>query len=250
MDIRPDLLAEVSHLVDVRNLHRKKGVAGIFDQLRGFQAGHQYRRLDQIERAVEGAKHILGAFALGTHHHTVGTHEITDRGALAKKFRVGRDVEIGVRACRPDDGLDLAAGADGDCRFGDDHRVAGQVPSQFTRRIEDIGQVGMTVTATRRRPDSDENRIRFRDHRTKLGGEMKPVCRHIARDKVLKPGLIDRHDAGLDADNLIGILVDAGDVEPEFGKAGPRYKTDIPRSDDRQLHLVLPRSVKGLPYRP
>ena len=61
-------------------------------------AGEEDRRLDQIERPVELAHHLARALGLGADDDPVGAHEIVDRRAFAQEFRVGGDVELGLRA--------------------------------------------------------------------------------------------------------------------------------------------------------
>ena len=93
-----DLLAQVGHLVDERDLHRQERVGGIFGQFRRLDAGEHDRRLDQVQRAVQPAQHLPRALGLGADHHAVRAHEIADRVALAQELRVGGDVELQIRA--------------------------------------------------------------------------------------------------------------------------------------------------------
>ncbi len=53
LNIRPDLFAQIGHLVDEGNLHRKKRVGSIFDQFGGASRGKKKRRLVEVERTVD-----------------------------------------------------------------------------------------------------------------------------------------------------------------------------------------------------
>ena len=77
----------------------------------------------------------------------------------------------------------------------------------------------MTIAAARRRPDRDEHRIRLA-HGGKLGGEGKPAMLRIGGDEIGKTRLVNRNDAALERRDLVGVLVDTGDVMAEIGKAG------------------------------
>ena len=113
LNIGAQRLAQIGDLVDEGYLGREKGVGRVFDQLGGLYVGEQHRRLDQIERPVELAHDGPRPLAVGADHHSVGTHEIVDRRALAQKLRVGGNVKAvvgqGARAgsrrprarCRP-----------------------------------------------------------------------------------------------------------------------------------------------------
>ena len=42
------------------------------------------------------------------------------------------------------------------------------------------------------------------------------------------------------------VVIDAEDVEAEFGKAGAENETDIAGTDHRDLHALTPRSISRL----
>jgi len=58
---------------------------------------HQ-RRLVERQRPVDIAEHLSRALVRGADHDPVREFEIADRGALAQKFRIGGNDEIGRRA--------------------------------------------------------------------------------------------------------------------------------------------------------
>ena len=88
MNVGADLFTEIGDLVDKGDLGRQEGVAGVFDQLGGFQTGEHDRRFDQKQRAVKFAHDRARAFAVGADDHPIGAHKIANRRALAQKFGV------------------------------------------------------------------------------------------------------------------------------------------------------------------
>ena len=166
-----DLLAQIGHFVDERDLHRQERVGGILGQFRRLDAGEHDRRLDQIQRAVQPAHHLPRAFGLGADHHAIGAHEVADRIALAQEFGVGGDVEIKIRARRADDLRDAPAGADGHGGFRHDHGVAGQRAGDLFGGGVDVAQVGVAVAAARRRADGDEHRLHVAQGGAQVAGE-------------------------------------------------------------------------------
>src|SRR5262249_10609839 len=124
--VRTDRLTDIGNLIDEGDLRRQKRIGRVFDQFSGLKAGEENGRLDQIERPVELAHYLPSAFALGADDNAVGAHEVVDGRALAQEFRIGYDIEFGPRVGLSDDARNLAPGADGHGRLGDDHGVARQ----------------------------------------------------------------------------------------------------------------------------
>ena len=153
--------------------------------------------------------------------------EVADRRAFAQEFRIGDDGELRVRPRLADDALDLVAGADRHGRFRHDDGEMRQRLRDLARGVMDVGEIGMSVAAARRRADRDEDGIGLADRALQIGGERQPVLRGIARDQLLQAGLVDRHLALAQARDLAGVLVDADDAMSEIGKAGPRDEADI-----------------------
>src|SRR3546814_15830059 len=59
------LLAEIRDFVDEGDLHREKGVGGIFDEFGGPAGGEEQRRAVEVERTIERRHHRAGLFAGG-----------------------------------------------------------------------------------------------------------------------------------------------------------------------------------------
>ena len=162
--------------------------------------------------------------------------EILDRRALAQELRIGDDRDIGVGPRLADDALDLVAGADRHGRLGDDDGEAVERRGDLARRGVDVGQVGVAVAAPRRRADRDEDRVGLGHRALQIGGEAQPPRAHVGGDQIVEAGLVDRHLAALQRRDLAGVLVDAGDVVAEIGKAGPGNEADIAGADHRDAH--------------
>ena len=58
----------------------------------------------------------------------------------------------------------------------------------------------------------------------------------VACDQVVEPRLVDRHLAALERGDLACVLVDAGDLVAEVGKAGPGNEADIAGADHGNAH--------------
>ena len=68
--------------------------------------------------------------------------------------------------------------------------------------------------------------------------KLKPPGLHVGGDQIVEARLVDRHLAALQRRDLAGVLVDAGDVMAEIGKAGPGNEADIAGADHRDAHEV------------
>ena len=170
--------------------------------------------------------------------------EILDGGALAQEFRVGHDLDGRVRTPLAQDAFDLVAGTDRDRRFGHHHGRAGENRRDLAHRVVDEAQIGMTVAAARRRTHRDEHgfgigrALRFR-------GEFEPALAEVRFDEVGKARLEDRNLAAVERGDAAGILVDAGHLMTEIGKAGAGDEPDIASPDHGHAHEKL-RSSSGL----
>ena len=162
--------------------------------------------------------------------------EVLDGGAFAQELRIGHDGEIGIRADLTDDALDLVAGADRHGRLGDDDRVAVELARDLARRLVDVGQIGMTVAAPRRRADGNEDGIRRPHRRRRIGLEKQTRLLRILRDQIVEAGFENRDHAVSQRADLAGVLVDACDHMAEIGEACAGHQSDIARPDHRNAH--------------
>ena len=98
----------------------------------------------------------------------------------------------------------------------------------------------MTIAAARRRADRNEDSIGIANRR-RFDCELEPALFDVARDQVGKARLEDRHLAAIERCDAGSILVDAGHMVAEIGKARPRDEPDIAGTDHCYAH-TNPRS--------
>ena len=70
----------------------------------------------------------------------------------------------------------------------------------------------------------------------RLAGEFEPALAHIGFDQIGKARLEDRDFAAIERRDLGGVLVDAGHLMAEVGKAGAGNKPDIAGADHGHAH--------------
>ena len=63
-------------------------------------------------------------------------------------------------------------------------------------------------------------------------------ARALIGDQVGEAGLVDRHLAALERGDLARVLVDAGHLVAEIGKAGPGNEADIAGADHGNAHCT------------
>ena len=98
----------------------------------------------------------------------------------------------------------------------------------------------MPVAAPRRRADGDEHGVGAGDRARQIGGERKPPRRCVAGDQRCRARA--RRSASRRCSSraiLARVLVDAGDLDAELGKARARDQPDIPGSDHRDAHFLV-----------
>src|SRR5262249_29552136 len=108
----------------------------------------------------------------------------------------------------------------------------------------DIAEIGMAVAAPGRRADRDEDRVGGGNRLLEVGGEIESPAAHVVGDQSVEVGLVDRNLALAQCRDLVGVLVDAGDVVAEIGKACPGNEADIAGANHRDTHgfMTLPES--------
>src|SRR5436853_3100489 len=94
----------------------------------------------------------------------------------------------------------------------------------------------MAVAAPRRGPDGDEHGLRSGHALLEIGGEGEAPAADVALDQLVEARLEDRHLALLQRRDLPSVLVDAGHVVAEIGKARAGNQADIARADHRDAH--------------
>ena len=94
----------------------------------------------------------------------------------------------------------------------------------------------MAIAAPRRRADRDEHGVGFGDRRGQVGGETQPPGLDVRRHQRIEPGLENRNLASQQRVDLAGILVHAGDLVAEIGKAGAGHQPHIARANHGDAH--------------
>jgi hypothetical protein len=101
---------------------------------------------------------------------------------------------------------------------------------------ENIGQVGMTITASRRRADGDEHRLGATDGGGQIRRKGEPSGGDIFLHQLVETRLVDRHTALMQGSQLGAINLYHRDVGAELGEAGPRNQADIASANHRNTH--------------
>ena len=98
----------------------------------------------------------------------------------------------------------------------------------------DLRQVDRAVL-TLRRTDGAEDDITLRHRTAEVGGELEAPLPHVPQHHLREPRLVERDLARLQLLDLLLDEIDADDRVAEVGQTGPSYKSDVARSDDRDL---------------
>ena len=136
------------------------------------------------------------------------------------------------------------------CVDKDGGKIASLRRGDFARGGVDVAQIGVAVAAPRRRADRDEHRIGLGYGSGKIGREIQPPGFAIGRDQRIEAGFENRDFATAQACDLAAILVDAGDLMAEIGKAGAGHQPHITRanhgnSHENSLSMMVRRSNAG-----
>ncbi len=157
-------MASFGHLsdgVDIGDLQRKKGVAGVLRELRGGDVGF-YQHASLVGPGTIDAAHCLDALGrIRPDQDPVRFHRILDCLPFAKELRVRHDVEPEVRPLPTQRSPKPARCTDGDGGLLRDHQVPGGVTGHVPGRAFDRQQVGLAVRLGRR-PDADEGDLGVR----------------------------------------------------------------------------------------
>src|SRR5262249_16896188 len=117
------------------------------------------------------------------------------------------------------DPLHLVPGSDGNGRLGDDDGKALQVSRNLARCGIDVGQVGVTITASGWRTDGNEDRLGVAHRLAEIRGELQAAFTRVVLDQVGETRLLDWHHPLLEGRDLVLIAVHAGDVMTKVSEA-------------------------------
>ena len=104
----------------------------------------------------------------------------------------------------------------------------------------------MAVAAARRRADGDEDGLGGLGRLGQVGGEGQPALATFLATSSARPGSKIGISPALQRGDLVGVLVDAGDVVAEIGKAGAGDQADIAGTDHRYAHGLAHFIGQGL----
>ena len=190
------------------------------------------------ERLVNFFHHVDGMFALCSDDDSIGLHQIADSAAFAEKFRIANDIELRSESIVAFDRFGyFLAGFYRNRALVDNHPVVGQDPGNFPRHLLNKTEIDAAVMLRRSR-DGDEDDLRILDPFLNAAGEAQPLGRNITMDEFFESGFVNWNFACAQSFDLSGIIVDASNVMANFGKTGAGNKTDVPRTDDRNIHKV------------
>ena len=236
LHIGADLFAQISNLVDERDLGREERVRGVFYQLRRATAGEKHGRLVDVERPVRFSHYGACAIVFAADDDTVWSFEVPDRSALAQKFWVGCDADVQVRALLTHDALNFVAGPNRHRGFRDHNNVTGKFAGNLACGRENVAEVGMSIALPRRRADRDQNQLCVFNRVDCRRRKTQPIHGDIRTNKFIETGFKNRHDAGFQARYAIGVDVDAGDDVAEIRKASSGNEADVTRAKNRHAH--------------
>ena len=179
----------------------------------------------------------MRARSSGADHDAVGKLEVADRGALAQKFRVGGNHQIGGRIGFAHHPLDLVAGADRNGGFGDDDGETLQRRGDLARRRMNIAQIRVTVAAPRRRADRDEHRLGLADRRVRSVVKSSRPAAYAGDDQIVGPA---RRSGSrrVSGSRSCAHPCRRRSRDAEVGKAGARDEADIAGADHRDPHGI------------
>src|SRR5215471_21398003 len=105
----------------------------------------------------------------------------------------------------------------------------------------------MTVATARGRADGYEHGISLGNRPGHIGAKIEPLLPRVPHHQTIEIRFEYGHFALAEPRDLVGILVDAGDVVTEIGKTGAGHKPDISRANHRNAHetscMLVLRSV-------
>jgi len=207
--VRPQTLADVGDLVDEADLGRQEGVGGVLDHLRRAQVGDHDRG---AQRQVKLGHRVRRHAILRAKHGAVRTHEVVDGRAFPQEFRAAHHGELDrARLGLADDVGHPVAGAD---RHGalvdDDQRMIHDAGNRLGGHAH-VLQVGLAVDAFRR-PHTDKDEFCVLERLLITGGKGQTPGADVALHHLLEARLVDRHDALLEAGDLL--LVDVQGDHP------------------------------------
>ncbi len=236
MDVGAESVAKLGNLVDESDFGREERVGGVFDEFGRFDVGDNERSLDQIEGRVDVLHDGHGLRITRANDDPVRSHEVGDRGTLAKELWVGDDRErMGSGFALGNDFLDELPGANRHSGLGDYDLVAVEVIGDRLGNLDNVRKVGGTIFL-RRGANSNEDCEGLLNGRGEVGRKVQAPGLGIFLHQRVEPGFVDRNLAIEEFGDLLLVFVDTGDVDAEIGKTGPGYESNVAGTNDANMH--------------
>ena len=154
INISPYPFAKVGNIVHERDTGGQHRVSGIFGHLSRGDVHENHTEIVNQEGLVQLGQHLLGMFALHTHHDTVGRHEVLDGITFLQELRIGGYVKLQVLQSTFGQLLfngfaHLGSGTYGNGRLGDHYQIMVHVLTNGTSHLQHIFQVGRAILIRR-----------------------------------------------------------------------------------------------------
>jgi len=239
LDVRPNPLADVGHLVHKRNAGRQQAVRRVLDHLRRTAVDHKNRVALPHKRPVETLQLLGGPPDTGPDHHPVRLQKILHRRPLPQKLRVrhhGHLLPV-LQASLLENRLDLLPGADRHGAFVDQDAPPGAAGGSGRKqvrhvggRLPDVAQVRRPLLPRRRRKGKNDH-LRPFGPLGQIGRKPEPILRPDPLEVALQVRLVNRQLPGPEPGDLLLVDVHAANLVAHLRKTGPGDKPDIPRAN-------------------
>ena len=234
-DIGADALGHVGHFVHETDLGGQHGVGRILRQLRRAHIHDDQAVVIAIEGRIQLPEPVGRLLRARSHDDPIGPHAVIDGSALLQEFGIGDDFDrerlAAGRQPLANDAVDLFGGTHRHRGLvGHDHGSA-DVVTDGLGHLENVLEVRAAVLV-RGRAHGNEDHFGIGKRLRRIGGEMQASTVNIVTNHRLEPGLVDRDTAFIEAIDLVGVDVHAGDVMTDLGQAGARDQSDVARAEN------------------
>ena len=97
VDVGPDAVAKIGHLVNEADLGRQHAVGDVLGHFRTFEPHHQKRVFGPQIRLIKFAERLRDFGPSDADDHAIGLGEVVDRRPLLEEFGVRGDVDWSCR---------------------------------------------------------------------------------------------------------------------------------------------------------
>ena len=183
------------------------------------------------ERRVDALEQLGGALISGSHHDAIRMQEVNDGRAFAQELGIGNDIEPGgVHAMAVKDTANPLVGVDRHRALFDDHLVAGDGARNLRDHRFNVRQVSRAGVSLRC-ADRDEDGFATLNGCAQIGCEVDSAAQ-VFGEQIGQMVFVDRNSAVSQRSHLGFIVVDAGDLMADLGKAYGGDEPNVTRSDN------------------